>query len=138
MPLTMPPPMPSSRRTVPTRLTSQQRERLCFLLDDPDTWVLRPGWERFLLQGDHATLVRTDSLSADHRTAALAWLRQQRHALYRAVTGELVAPEGWLEELPLVARLIELDADRDHEPVDAAPTVIGPGETGSVGPAARR
>jgi hypothetical protein len=105
----MPPTMPSSRRTVPARLTDEQRERLRFLLDDPDTWVLRPGWERFLLHGDHATLQATDDLSADHRTAALAWLRQQRHALYRALEGDPVAPDGWLESLPLVARLLSLD-----------------------------
>jgi hypothetical protein len=106
----MPPPMPSSRRTVPLRLTDEQRDRLAFLLEDPDTWVLRPGWERFLLHGEHVRLVETDSLSADHRTAALAWLRQQRHALHRALTGEPIAPDGWLEGLPLVARLLELDA----------------------------
>jgi hypothetical protein len=105
----MPPAIASSRRAVPTRLTDEQRERLRFLLDDPDTWVLRPGWERFLLHGDHATLVATDTLSPDHRTAALAWLRQQRHALYRALEGDHVAPDGWLEGLPLVARLLALD-----------------------------
>lgn len=110
--LTMPPDGPSSRRAVPTHLTQQQRERLWFLLNDPDTWVLRPGWERFLLHGEYATLVRTDELTADHRVAALAWLRQQRHALHRALEGDPVAPEGWLEALPLVARLLELTPDR--------------------------
>ena len=110
MTMTMPPAMASSRRAVPARLTDAQRERLRFLLNDPDTWVLRPAWERFLLQGDHATLVATDELSADHRTAALAWLRQQRHALHRALEGDAVAPDGWLEQLPLVARLLALDA----------------------------
>lgn len=106
----MPSNAPASRRTVPTRLTEEQRDRLHFLLHDPDTWVLRPGWERFLLHGDHATLVRTDTLSSDHRAAALAWLRQQRHALHRALEGGEVAPDGWLESLPLVARLLELGA----------------------------
>jgi hypothetical protein len=105
----MPPKRPSSRRAVPARLTDEQRERLRFLLDDPDTWVLRLGWERFLLQGDHATLVATDELGPDHRTAALAWLRQQRHALHRALEGDPIAPDGWLEQLPLVARLLALD-----------------------------
>ena len=104
----MPPSMPSSRRAVPAHLTDAQRDRLRFLLHDPDTWVLRPGWERFLLHGEYATLIATDSLSADHRIAALAWLRQQRHALHRALEGSETAPDGWLEQLPLVVRLLEL------------------------------
>lgn len=96
-----------SRRAVPLRLTDEQRERLSSLLDDPDTWVLRPGWEPYLLRGDEGTLVDTDSLSNDHRIASIAWLRQQRHALYRALEGGEVAPEGWLESLPLYRRLVE-------------------------------
>lgn len=112
----MPPAVPSSRRAVPERLTDAQRDRLRFLLDDPDTWVLRPGWERFLLHGDHASLVATDDLSADHRTAALAWLRQQRHALHRALEGGSIAPAGWLEGLPLVARLLALDEQAHGSP----------------------
>jgi 2-alkyl-3-oxoalkanoate reductase len=101
----------SSRRIIPQRLSVAQRERLRYLLADPDTWVLRPGWEAYLLRGDHAALERTDLLNTDHRVAALAWLRQQRHALYRALEGGDVAPDGWLESLPIVARLLELAPD---------------------------
>jgi hypothetical protein len=96
-----------SRRAVPHRLTDEQRARLRSLLDDPDTWVLRPGWEPYLLRGDEGTLVPTDSLNNDHRVASIAWLRQQRHALHRALEGGDVAPEGWLEALPLYRRLVE-------------------------------
>jgi len=96
-----------SRRAVPLALTDAQRERLRSLLDDPHTWVLRPGWEPYLLRGDEGTLVETDSLTNDHRAASIAWLRQQRHALHRALEGGEVAPEGWLESLPLYQRLIE-------------------------------
>lgn len=74
---------------------------------DPDTWVLRPDWERYLLRGDAATLVRTDTLSRDHRVSVLAWLDQQRHTLYRVLEGGDIAPEGWVESLPLYRRLAE-------------------------------
>lgn len=96
-----------SRRAVPLVLTEAQRERLRSLLDDPETWVLRPGWEPYLLHGDHGTLVATDDLTNDHRVASIAWLRQQRHALYRALEGGKVAPDGWLESLPLYRRLVD-------------------------------
>lgn len=115
---------PSRRRVVPKRLTEEQRERLDYLLQEPETWVLRPGWEQYLLHGDHATLIRTDSLTPDHRIAALAWLRQQRHALYRVLedAGDHdLAPDGWLEELPLVARLLELSKDPTARPAGYRP-----------------
>lgn len=102
-----PPSGPGSRRAVPASLTPEQQQRLRFLLDDPTTWVLRPGWEPFLLHGDHATLVPTDGLTVDQRIAGLAWLRQQRHALHRVLEGGEVAPDGWLEQFPLVQRLLE-------------------------------
>ena len=97
---------PSSRRRVPSRLDAAQQERLRFLLEDPDTWVLRPGWEPYLLTGDHARLIRTDELTRDHRVAAIEWLRQQRHALYRVLEGGDRAPAGWLESFPLYQRLL--------------------------------
>lgn len=96
-----------SRRAVPTELTDAQRQRLRTLLEDPETWVLRPGWEPYLLHGDHGTLVSTDDLSRDHRIASIAWLRQQRHALFHALEGGRIAPEGWLESLPLYRRLLD-------------------------------
>jgi hypothetical protein len=104
---TMPPHTPGSRRVVPDRLDAAQRERLRGLLEDPDTWVLRPTWERYVLHGDDALLVRPEDLTRDHRIAALAWLRQQRHRLYHALEGGRIAPDGWLESLPLVQRFEE-------------------------------
>lgn len=95
-----------SRRAVPRNLTAAQRERLHRLLDDPETWVLRPGWARYLLEGDERPLVNPADLSPDDRSAAIAWLRQQRHALHRELEGEPVAPEGWLESFPLYQRLV--------------------------------
>jgi hypothetical protein len=96
-------------RMVPPRLNDDQRARLRWLLEDPEQWVLRTGWLRFLLDGDRSALVRTDGLTADQRVAALSWLRQQRHALYRALEAEgdvrAVAPAGWLEGFGLYDRL---------------------------------
>ncbi len=108
MALKSPPTEASSRRVVPRHLTADQRARLEWLVTDPELWVLRPDWERYLLHGDEATLVRTADLSADHRAAAIAWLRQQRHALYAALNdGVIRAPDNWLESLPLYQRLNE-------------------------------
>lgn len=98
----------SSRRIVPPRLDDAQRQRLRELFMDPDTWVLRPSWERYLIKGDRAALVRTNDLNTDHVVAALAWVRQQRHAIYRQLEGGAIAPDGWIESLPLTARLLEL------------------------------
>lgn len=100
-----PPTGRGSRRAIPRALTDEQRERLRELLTDPDTWVLRPDWERFLLRGDEAMLVHTDELSRDHRVSVIAWLEQQRHTLHRVLEGGETAPEGWLEALPLYQRL---------------------------------
>lgn len=97
-----------SRRAVPRNLTEPQRERLRCLLADPDTWVLRPGWATYLLDGDHGPLVDPADLSADHRAAAIAWLRQQRHALHRELEGVEQAPVGWLESFPLYQRLVSM------------------------------
>jgi hypothetical protein len=95
-----------TRRAVPTQLTDPQRDRLRSLLEDPDTWVLGPAWEAYLLRGDEGVLVPTAELTTDQRVAAVAWLRQQRHTLYRALEGGRRAPAGWLEERPLVRRLV--------------------------------
>jgi hypothetical protein len=97
---------PATSRMVPRRLTDEQRARLRWLLDDPDQWVLRTGWHRFLLDGDHTPLVRTDRLTADQRAAAFAWLRQQRHALHQVLEGGPIAPDGWLEDFGLYQRLV--------------------------------
>lgn len=105
MTTTMPPNGPGSRRAVPLRLTDEQRQRLRWLLEDPETWVLRTEWEDFLATGDRRTLVWTADLTRDQRAAAIAWLRQQRHALHAVLEGGREAPEGWLESFPLYERL---------------------------------
>ena len=101
---------PGHRRAVPPRLGDEARERLRWLLHDPHHWVLRTSWERYLATGDSSLLVRTDALTQDQRVAASAWLRQQRHALHRALEGADRAPDGWLEALPMVQAF---DAHRD-------------------------
>lgn len=93
---------PGHRRAVPPRLKPEATERLRWLLHDPDRWVLRTSWERYLRTGEEALLVRTDALTQDQRVAAAAWLRQQRHALHRALEGGGRAPDGWLESLPMM------------------------------------
>jgi hypothetical protein len=98
---------PGHRRAVPPRLGDEARERLRWLLHDPDHWVLRTGWERYLATGDEGLLVHTDALTQDQRIAAAAWLRQQQHALYRALEGEDRAPEGWLDDLPMVRAFLD-------------------------------
>lgn len=90
------------RRAVPPRMNRDARARLSWLLHDPDHWVLRTGWERYLHDGDDSFLVRTDALTRDQCIAAAAWLRQQRHALHRALEGGTRAPDGWLESLPMM------------------------------------
>lgn len=102
---------PGHRRAVPPRLADEARERLRWLLQDPHHWVLRTSWERYLAVGDESLLVRTDALTQDQRVAAAAWLRQQRHALHRALEGADRAPDGWLEELPMVRAF-----DAHHDP----------------------
>jgi hypothetical protein len=101
---------PGHRRAVPPRLSDEARERLRWLLNDPHHWVLRTSWERYLASGDESLLVRTDALTQDQRVAAAAWLRQQRHALHRALEGADRAPDGWLDGLPMVRAF---DARRD-------------------------
>jgi hypothetical protein len=104
---TMPPHLPGARRTVPLRLTDEQVARLRSLLEDPDTWVLRPGWEAYLLHGDSSALIHPDTLTRDQRVAAVAWLRQQRHALHQALEGSPIAPDGWLEAFALYRYLTD-------------------------------
>ncbi len=94
-----------SRRAIPATLTDEQRARLRLLLEDPDTWALRPGWHRYVVHGDAATLVDPGTLTRDQRIAALAWLGQQRHVLYRVLEGGSRAPAGWVESLPISRRL---------------------------------
>lgn len=97
-----------SRRTVPLDLNTAQRDRLRALLDDPDTWVLRHDWDDYLLDGRPGTVIDPAELTRDHLAAAIAWLEQQRHPLYRVLEGGDRAPDGWLESVPLHRRLREL------------------------------
>ncbi|MBS3941207.1 MAG: hypothetical protein KG028_09645 [Actinobacteria bacterium] len=106
MTTTMPPNMPGSRRAVPDHLDERQRALLRWLLEDPDHWVRRTQWERFLLHCDESVVVETDELTNDQKIAALAWLRQQRHRLHAVLEdGGGPAPAGWLEAFPLYERL---------------------------------
>lgn len=111
------------RRAVPARLDDEQRRRLRWLLDDPNSWVLRANWERYLATGENALIITTDKLTRDQRNAALAWLRQQRHALHRALEGGDRAPEGWLERFPMYQELIRELAPLD--PRSAVPSQPG-------------
>lgn len=94
------------RRAVPPHLDEEARQRLRWLLQDPEHWVLRTSWERYLRTGDQSLLVTTDQLTQDQRVAAAAWLGQQRHALHRAIEGGDRAPDGWLEELPMMRAFV--------------------------------
>ncbi len=105
MTTTMPPVMPGSRRAVPHHPTEEHAKLLRDLLDQGEQWVLRGDWESYLRTGSPRAMVAITTLTDDHCVAAAAWLRQQRHALYRAIEGELCAPDGWLEARPLYKAL---------------------------------
>lgn len=108
MTTTMPPHGPGSRRAVPPWPTTQQRSALRRWLDNEGMWVLRPSWNQWLASGDDRLMCPVASLTRNQHAAALAWLRQQRHALYRAIEGGDRAPDGWLEERPLYRSLQRL------------------------------
>lgn len=113
MTVTMPPNVPGSRRVLPVTPTKHQVERVRELLDQDERWVLRGDWARYL-QGEGTTgMVPVDGLERDQRIAAAAWISQQRHALHAALEDAPVAPEGWLESLPLYRVLSER-----HERID--------------------
>lgn len=100
----MHPRTPGSRRAIPANLKPSETERLRGLLHQGERWVLRPDWMAYL-RSSHRDGVDIASLPRGHRVAARAWLGQQRHNLYRALEGGEVAPDGWLESLPLYAAL---------------------------------
>lgn len=102
----MPPNTPASRRAVPSHPTPTQVANLRALLDQDSSWVLRGDWDRYLRTGSRTRLRPVSTLTRDQRAAALAWLRQQRHNLHRAVEGGRQAPDGWLESLPLYRALL--------------------------------
>lgn len=105
MTMTMPPKLPGSQRIVPANLTSAQRERLKWLLEQTQYWTLRPHWRAYLDKGGEDWLVPLTTLSRDQRLAAAAWIHQQRHPLHRALHDGKNAGEDWLEELPLYRAL---------------------------------
>lgn len=102
------PQTPGSRRVVPLVTTAEQGEHLRALLTQSEWWVRRSRWYRWLHEGKPSDTSPIDVMGRDDRVAALSWLRQQRHVLYRVLEGETRAPEGWVEALPLFQAL---DAD---------------------------
>lgn len=102
---TMPPNLPGSIRAVPHRPSEEQRERLRELLQQSEAWALRPDWVPYIVHGDKRALRPIDKLTPDQRIGALAWLRQQRHRLHAVLEGGQLAPDGWLESLPLTQAL---------------------------------
>ena len=103
---TKPPNTPGSRRAVPRHTTPRQAELLRDLLLQEKRWILRPSWHLYL--ADRIDLDdgrEVGELSRDQRIAAVSWLTQQQHRLYEVVEGGRVAPDGWLESLPLHAAL---------------------------------
>jgi hypothetical protein len=107
MVMTMPPNLPGSQRIVPLHPTATELDNLRRMLDQGDWWVTRHAWRRWLAEGSAALTTPIDRLGRDQRVAAHSWVSQQRHYLYRALedpTG--VAPDSWLESLPLAKALL--------------------------------
>jgi len=102
---TTPPPGLGYLRAVPRRVTADQRANLEKLLNNTDSWVLRFAWEKYLAHGDLSALTPIAKLTQDQRAAGVAWLTQQQHALYSALNGAAVAPQGWIEAQPLLQQL---------------------------------
>lgn len=99
MTMTAPPNTPGSQRLVPRWPRDRTVRRLREFVHGT-RWVLRSAWGRYLAGSDDVR-VSVDHLTRDQQNAALAWLEQQRHPLYRVLEGGQRAPEGWLESLPL-------------------------------------
>lgn len=100
------PQIPGSRRVVPLLADEPVVDHLRQLLRQDEAWVSRARWDRWLGTGELEDTVSIDSMGADDRLAARAWLRQQRHVLHAALGGDGErAPEGWIEDLPLYRAL---------------------------------
>lgn len=91
---------PGNRRAVPTFPTDAHVEHLRDWIGQGDYWVRRTEWATWLDTGVSRHFPVT-SLTQDQCVAALAWLRQQQHALHRAIEGGVLAPVGWIDKLPL-------------------------------------
>lgn len=70
-------------------------------MSQTEGWVRRPVWAAYLRTGDPSLIQPIDELTRDQFVAIHAWFRQQRHALHRVLEGGVVAPDGWVESLPL-------------------------------------
>lgn len=101
MTTTLPPHTPGLRRTIPRDASPAVVERLRVLVQQTEGWVRRPSWADYLRDGGSRHLRPVGELTRDQLVAVHAWLRQQRHALYRALEGPGPAPDGWVESLPL-------------------------------------
>lgn len=101
MTTTMPPHAPGWSRKIPDLPTPEQVALLRELLDQSQKWVLRSAWSTYLRTHDRTLTVSTDRLTRDQLVAIHAWLRQQRHHLHRALEGDAVAPDGWIEQAVL-------------------------------------
>lgn len=117
---TLPDQMPGTRRAVPTRPRPGQVEQLRRLLHQSEHWVRRPDWDDYLDERTPPVTCPISGFTAGQCVGALAWLRQQRHALHRVVEGSTPAPDGWLEGLPLHQALERAVEEREtafvHDP----------------------
>lgn len=105
MSTTMPPNVPGSRRILPLHPTEHHLERVRALLHQDQYWVLRGAWRIYLDSSGSEGTVPVRSLQRDQQIAAAAWISQQRHALHAALEGGRIAPDGWIESLPLYRTL---------------------------------
>ena len=86
---------------IPLVITDTETKHLQQLREQGDAWVVRARWVRWLRDGQVTDTVPISSMRHDERIAACSWLRQQRHYLHHTIHGDLRAPVGWVEGLPL-------------------------------------
>lgn len=96
-------------RTIPPKPSDNARRLLTELLQQEEGWHLRGAWSAWL-GGERFEMTPIDELTPDQRIAAVAWLRQQRHALHRVIEDvhgrePHRAPDGWVESQPIYAAL---------------------------------
>lgn len=113
LPLDMPSNHNSLMRTIPPKPSPEARARLTELLEQDHGWHLRGAWSAWL-GGEEFTMTPIADLTPDQRIAAMAWLRQQRHALHRVIEGVKGrsphrAPDGWIEDQPIYRALASGD-----------------------------
>lgn len=86
---------------IPLVITDIETKHLQQLLEQDEVWVVRARWVRWLREGQLSDTVPISTMRRDERIAARSWLRQQRHYLHATVHGDLRAPIGWVESMPL-------------------------------------